>query len=217
MFQITSAPTGGSTLAHDAAAINTGDIIWNPGRDVAGMLPNGGYTGGAAGVRNFGQLAWVTFFVQRNGTDGIPNLMMQQRHLGGTSNAAQVLAEGVEDFQVSFACDTGTLQTHDPTQVNGSLDEGGDDLTKLTDEWWNNVPNDVLPPINNAGYCNLPTAVRLTLVVRTLTPDDLIDPTISNNGPMDVEDHRYDPPRPTDRFRRRVLSTTVYPRNNKPM
>jgi hypothetical protein len=54
------------------------------------------------------------------------------------------------------------------------------------------------------------------MVVRTLAPDDLIDTAVTANGPMDVEDHRY-APRPTDRFRRRVLSTTVYPRNNKPL
>ena len=63
----------------------------------------------------------------------------------------------------------------------------------------------------------MPTAVRLTMVVRTLTPDDLIDTAVTANGPMDVEDHRYAAPRPTDKYRRRVLTTTVYPRNNKPL
>ncbi len=217
MFQVTADPTvsGNNTLAHAAAAaINPGDIVWNPGADVAGMLPGGGYTGGSAGVRNFGQLTWVTFFVQ-TGANGIPNLMMQQRQLGGTSGTAQVLAEGIEDLQVSFACDTGTLTVHNLAQLNGQLDEGTDDTAKQNDEWWNNVPSDNLPAINTAGYCNLPTAVRLTLVVRTLTPDDLINTT--SNGPMNVEDHRYpSPPSPADQYRRRVLTTTVYPRNNKP-
>jgi hypothetical protein len=128
-----------------------------------------------------------------------------------------VLAEGIEDLQLSFACDTGDLLTHNLAGVNGQLDEGFDDSTKTNDEWWNNVANDNLPAINTDGYCNLPTAIRLTLVARSLSPDDLIDPTASNNGPMDVENHVYSSPRPTDRFRRRVLSTTVYPRNNKPL
>ena len=216
MFQITADPTGSTTLAHAATAINTGDIVWNPGGDVAGMLPSGGYTGGSAGVRNFGQLTWVTFFVQQKGDNDIPNLMMQQRHLGGASNAAQVLAEGIEDFQVSFACDTGKIAQQNLTQLNGELDEGTADDTKKSDEWWNNVPGDTLPSINTDGFCNLPTAVRLTMVVRTLTPDDLIDPAVTGNGPMDVEDHRYSP-RITDKYRRRVLTTTVYPRNNKPL
>jgi type II secretory pathway pseudopilin PulG len=215
MFQITSDPTGSTTLAHAATAIKPGDVVWNPSGNVAGMLPGGGYTGGSAGVRNFGQLTWVTFFVQI-GANGIPNLMMQQRHLGSASNSPQVLAEGIEDFQVSFACDTGSIANQNLTQLNGTLDEGTDDGTKQSDEWWNNVPNDTLPPIGTNGFCNLPTAVRLTMVVRTLAPDDLIDTAVTANGPMDVEDHRY-APRPTDRFRRRVLSTTVYPRNNKPL
>jgi hypothetical protein len=216
MFQITSDPTGSTTLVHAANPINTGDITWNPGSNVANMLPLGGYVNGSAGVRNFGQLTWVTFFVM-TGTNGIPNLMMQQRHLGGTSGQAQVLAEGIEDLQVSFACDTGPAPGfYDLTGLNGRLDEGTNDNSRQSDEWWNNVPNDNLPAINTDGFCNLPTAIRLTLVVRTLTPDDLIDAALTQNGPMDVEDHRYSSPRPTDQFRRRVLTTTVYPRNNKP-
>jgi hypothetical protein len=119
---------------------------------------------------------------------------------------------------VSFACDTGPLGTPNLTQLNGQLDEGNTTADKVTDEWWNNVPSDNLPAINTAGYCNLPTAVRLTLVVRTLTPDDLINNTVTPNGPMDVEDNCYscNPPTPQDQYRRRVLTTTVYPRNNKP-
>jgi type II secretory pathway pseudopilin PulG len=214
MFQITADPTNSVTLAHAAVAVNTGGIVWNPSPNVAGMLPGGGYTGGAAGVRNFGQLTWVTFFIN-TGANGIPNLMMQQRHLAGASGQPQILAEGIEDLQVSFACDTGTLGTPNLTQLNGQLDEGNTDATKINDEWWNNVPGDNLPAINTAGYCNLPTAVRLTLVVRTLTPDDLINNTVTDNGPMNVEDHQYSP-RPQDKYRRRVLTTTVYPRNNKP-
>jgi prepilin-type N-terminal cleavage/methylation domain-containing protein len=215
MFQVTANPAGGITLAHAASAINSGDIVWNPAADVPGMIPGGGYVGGSAGVRNFGQLTWITFFVQM-GKSGIPNLMMWQRHLSGTSGAPQILAEGIEDLQVSFACDTGSLGLYDLTGLNGQLDEGPYDNSRQQDEWWNNVPSDTLPAINTNGFCNLPTAVRLTLVVRTLAPDDLIDTNVTTNGPIDVEDHRYSSPRPTDHFRRRVLTTTVYPRNNKP-
>jgi prepilin-type N-terminal cleavage/methylation domain-containing protein len=215
MFQITTDPTGGTTLAHASSAINAGDIIWNPSGGVAGMLPNGGgYTANHAGVRNFGQLTWVAFFVKL-GANGIPNLMMWQRHLGGASGSPQILAEGIEDLQVSFACDTGALGVYDLTALNGQIDEGSDDNGRRQDEWWNNVPGDTLPSKDTDGFCNMPTAVRLTLVVRTLAPDDLIDTTVTANGPLDVEDHRYTSPRPTDKYRRRVLSTTVYPRNNK--
>jgi prepilin-type N-terminal cleavage/methylation domain-containing protein len=217
MLQVIGDPTGTSTLLHPSSAFNTGDVVWNPPGNVAAMLPGAGYTGGSAGVRNFGTMTWVRFFIQQVGSTGIPNLMMQQLHLGGASGTAQILAEGIEDFQVSFACDTGTRVAHDLTQLNGQLDEGTSDDTKKVDEWWNNVPDDTLPSINTDGYCNLPTALRLTLVARTLTPDDLIDTTITSNGPMDVEDHRQATPRPTDKYRRRVLTTTVYPRNNKPL
>jgi len=212
MFQITADPSFGISLAHAASAINPGGIVWNPSGDVPGLIPSGGYVGGAAGVRNFGQLTWVTFFVQM-GSNGIPNLMMWQRQLSGT--APQILAEGIEDLQVSLACDTGSLGLYDLTGLNGQLDEGTDDNSRKLDEWWNNVPSDTLPGINTNGFCNLPTAVRLTMVVRTLTPDDLIDTNVTANGPIDVEDHRYSP-KPTDKYRRRVLTTTVYPRNNKP-
>jgi prepilin-type N-terminal cleavage/methylation domain-containing protein len=219
MFQITSDPSNGITLAHANSAIHSGDIVWNPSGSVSGMMPGGGYVANSAGVRNFGQLTWVTFFVQM-GSNGIPNLMMQQRHLGGDSGKAQVLAEGVEDLQVSFACDTGTLGFYQLAALDGILNEGSGDVARQNDEWWNNVPGDSLPLVNTDGFCNLPTAVRLTLVVRSLTPDDLIDGT--SNGPMNVEDHRYGTPPnytdgPKDQFRRRVLTTTVYPRNNKPL
>ncbi len=222
MFQNTSTDpnnTVPAVLAHNTSAINPGDVVWNPGGDVADMLPAGNYTGGgstSAVVRNFGQLTWVTFFI-KNGSNGIPNLMMWLRHKSSDSTSAQILAEGIEDFQVSFACDTGTLGTYQLDELNGLLDEGTDDSSSKYDEWWNNVPGDNLPAANTDGFCNLPTAVRLTMVARSLAPDDLIDPAISSNGPMDVEDHRYSSPRPTDQYRRRVLSTTVYPRNNKAM
>ena len=210
MFQVTT-PNINVTSTLDHASNG-----WNPPGNVGNMLPAGGYTGGTAGVRNFGALNWVRFFVQQVG-NGAPNLMMQQLHLTGASADPQVMAEGIEDMQVSFACDTGALAAPNLNTPNGQLDEGYDDSTRRLDEWWNNVPNDVLPAMNTPAYCNLPTGVRITLVSRTLLPDDLIDPTISGNGPMDVEDHRYASPRPTDSFRRRVLTTTVFPRNNKPL
>jgi prepilin-type N-terminal cleavage/methylation domain-containing protein len=218
MFQVIGNPAGATILPHPSASFNAGDLIWNPPASYPAMLVGGGYTGGSAGVRNFGTLTWVRFFIQQNGANGIPNLMMQQLHLSGNSGLPQVLAEGIEDFQISFACDTGSPSNpRNLTQLNGQLDEGSNDTLRQTDEWWNNVPNDNLPAQFTDGYCNLPTAVRLTLVARTLSPDDLIDTSVTSNGPLDVEDHRYSTPRPSDQFRRRVLTTTVYPRNNKPL
>ncbi len=226
LFQITP-PVQAAALPHQSG---TGGSIWNPPDNVPAMFPTDPITGlpettayGAdvAGVRNFGAFTWVSFFIQQVGASGTPSLMMQQRHLSGAAGAPQVLAEGIEDLQVSFACDTGTLAAHNLTALDGQLNEGADnaahtnDAARKSDEWWNNVPGDVLPPANDDGFCNLPAAVRITLVARSLAPDDLIDP-ISGNGPLDIEDHRQASPRPKDSFRRRVLTTTVYPRNNKP-
>jgi prepilin-type N-terminal cleavage/methylation domain-containing protein len=221
MFQITGDPTTGIVLPHASVAGPNG-MAWNPSGNVPAMLPAGGYTSTSAGVRNFGALTWVTFFIRRVG-NGAPNLMMQQRNLGcasmtgGQPGDPQILAEGIEDLQVSFACDTGTLALYNLSTPNGNLDEGTNDARRRLDEWWNNVPNDNLPLPNTDGFCNLPTAIRLTLVARTVTPDDMIDAVATGNGPLDVEDHRYNSPRPTDQFRRRVLTTTVFPRNNKPL
>jgi prepilin-type N-terminal cleavage/methylation domain-containing protein len=229
LLQITSIPQAApkTTLDHGASAAPTpaGSPVWNPAGNVPAMLPTGGYAGSPteaySGVRNFGALTWVSFFIQQIGS-GTPALMMRQWHINDPSTntpLTQILAEGIEDLQVSFACDTGTLASHDLLTINGQLDEGTDDASRRTDEWWNNVPNDTLPAAGNDGFCNLPTAVRLTLVARTLTPDDLIDAVATGNGPLDIEDHHYPtaPSRPTDQFRRRVLTTTIFPRNNKPL
>jgi prepilin-type N-terminal cleavage/methylation domain-containing protein len=213
LFQVTLA--GNMTLSHTESMPDNTTAGWNPSADVPAMLPVGGYVSGSSGVRNFGQLTWVTFFIQV-GENGIPSLMMRQRHFGGEFGQAELLAEGIEDLQVSFACDTGPLGNANLSQLDGQLNEGNDDASRRTDEWWNNVPDDILPMIGSAGYCNLPTAVRVTLVARSLTEDDLIDTTGNTNGPLNIEDHRYPSPTP-DKFRRRVLSTTVYPRNNKPL
>jgi prepilin-type N-terminal cleavage/methylation domain-containing protein len=218
MFVISSITPGASdNLLHQHGAPPTD---WNPSGNVAGMLPPSGYAANSSGVRNFGTLTWVSFFIKQEG-NGLPRLMMQQRHLSGTASEAQILAEGIEDLQISFACDTGDAAGANLDNLDGQLNEGVDDDGRKRDEWRNNVPGDVFPALADAapGYCNLPTAVRITLVARTLGPDDLIDPT-TGNGPLDIEDHRFPRPLPpalTDQFRRRVLTTTVYPRNNKPL
>jgi prepilin-type N-terminal cleavage/methylation domain-containing protein len=222
LFQITATP-GTTTLPHQSGG---GGSVWNPPSDIPAMRLAGGYLAGASGVRNFGELTWVSFFVQRESAGAIPKLMMWQRHGTDGAGAPQVLAEGIEDLQVSFACDTGTLAGHNLAGLNGTLDEATDnaghtnDANRKTDEWCRNVPADGADmetdcPGSGPGLCNLPAGVRITLVGRTLAPDDLIDAALTHNAPLDIEDHRPAKP-PYDQFRRRVLSTTVYPRNNKP-
>ena len=178
-----------------------------------------------AGIRNLGEFWWVRFSVviANSPTDkyasltnlGIPVLIMERLD-GSSPTGPQVLAEGIEDLQVAFACDL---------NADGLLSEG-QGAGKATDEWTLNSPNDVIA-INRAAKCNQPSAIRLTLVARSLTEDNGIDANQNFNGPPTVENHvranccgdPSDPntPRPAtccDQYRRRVLSTTVYPRNN---
>jgi Tfp pilus assembly protein PilE len=224
LFKITTDPVASSLLVHASTLLgalgetaNNNARIWNPPAHVPALIPAAGFVGpGQAGIRNFGQLVWIRFYIGLNGTSGVPALFMQRLDMPAAGQGApQVLAEGIEDFQISFACDVGPASGPNLSLPNGHLDEGSTDNEMKTDEWWNNVPADTLPASGTAGFCNLPTALRFTLVARSINPDDLIDATLSGNGPIDVEDHRYSP-RPTDQFRRRVMTTTVYPRNNKP-
>jgi prepilin-type N-terminal cleavage/methylation domain-containing protein len=221
LLQVTNNPGVGNILWHASGA---GVSAWNPTGTVAAMLPpGGGYTGGVDGVRNFGALTWVRFFIQNDpntiaSANPVPQLMMQRLDQG-VAGTAQALADGIEDLQVSFACDVGTLGTPNLNALNGILDEGTDVASRKNDEWINNVPGDVFPtnPFT-LGFCNMPTAVRLTLVARSTTPDDLIDVAVTNNQPEPVEDNPCAAAAcPKDQYRRRVLSTTVYPRNNKPL
>jgi hypothetical protein len=137
---------------------------------------------------------------------------MERLDGAASTNGAQVLAEGIEDLQVAFACDI---------NGNGVLDDGSP--SKILDDWTLNDANDPIET-SNARKCNQPSAVRLTLVARSLTEDNGIDAKATFNSPPTIENHLRpaccDPDRlpPTstccDQYRRRVLSTTVYPRNN---
>jgi type II secretory pathway pseudopilin PulG len=240
LLQITGVTTATNTLSHasDSSAVCppppsngcTGSV-WNPsGAPVAGMIPGNGYLAYVpgsvpqnpnTGVRNFGQFWWVRFAVRTKDqydnyfpglTQGVPVLTMERLDGAASTNGAQVLAEGIEDLQVAFACDI---------NGNGVLDDGSP--SKILDDWTLNDANDPIET-SNARKCNQPSAVRLTLVARSLTEDNGIDAKATFNSPPTIENHLRpaccDPDRlpPTstccDQYRRRVLSTTVYPRNN---
>jgi prepilin-type N-terminal cleavage/methylation domain-containing protein len=162
------------------------------------------------GVRNFGELWWVRFAIRTadaagNGianyglagiTQTIPVLTMERLD-GRTPTTPMVLAEGIEDLQVAFACDL---------NADGTLTEVPD----TADEWTLNVANDPVP-LTNAAKCNQPAAVRLTLIARALSEDTGINAALTGNKRPAAENHAAGAP---DQFRRRVLTTTVYPRNN---
>ena len=79
-----------------------------------------------------------------------------------------MLAEGMEDMQIAYACDTQPGGTPD-----GSLSEGTDAASRLADEWTYNQTGDV-PPAN----CGVPSAIRITLLGRSLNPDQSLFGTV---------------------------------------
>lgn len=148
-------------------------------------------------------------------THTVPVLTME-RIDGSTPAGPQVLAEGIEDLQVAFACDL---------DGDGRLTEGSPPST--TDEWTLNAAGDPIAT-SNARKCNQPSAVRVTLIARSLTEDNGINASLLDNGRPGAENHAahtasanpscnnplvWDGNNYQDQFRRRVLSTTMYPRN----
>jgi prepilin-type N-terminal cleavage/methylation domain-containing protein len=195
LFQITGINAGANTLLHAATS------AWNPGGAVAGMVPFD-YVGGAAakaGIRDFGTLSWVRFSIDATGNT--PRLMMARLDGLAGPTAPQVLADGIEDLQIAYACD---LVPAAPAGPDGIFTEGTDMATRQADEWTYNVAGDVPP----AG-CVRPQAVRLTIVARTAVGDDNLGGAVANAKPASEDGMAG----ARDNFRHRVLTTIVSPRN----
>jgi prepilin-type N-terminal cleavage/methylation domain-containing protein len=191
LFQVTGADVATNAILYDSAG-----SVWNPGADVAAMVPFS-YIGGASptgGVRNFGELTWVQFAIDRSGS-APPRLTMNR--LDGT-RGAEVLADGIEDMQIAYACDVAG------GAPDGNLDEGTDAATRRTDEWTYNESGDVEP----IG-CNRPDAIRITLIARSLAPDSALAQVPGNQKPA-AEDGALGA---ADQFRHRVATMAIYPRN----
>jgi prepilin-type N-terminal cleavage/methylation domain-containing protein len=195
LFQITGITSGTNTLLHETSS------SFNPGSDVDKLVP-WSYTGGAspkAGIRNFGTLNWVRFAIDSTGAPGkAPRLMMSRLDGNNGPVGPQVLAEGIEDMQIAYACD---IAAPGP---DGIFSEGTDEGTKKIDEWTYNVAGDV-PLVG----CNRPHALRVTIIARSTDPDTTLSGLGTNAKPA-VEDGVAGP---VDTFRHRVISTSVYPRN----
>ena len=227
LFQITTVTTtlnhasGGTSACLPPPTTGCTSSVWNPPATVASLVPDT-YTptpSTTSGIRNFGEFWWVRFAIRTKTQAGVPlttlgmpgvthdiPVLTMERIDGSPTTGPQVLAEGIEDLQVAYACDP---------NADGVLTEGPN---TATDEWMLNDPNDVIAT-NNALKCNQPSAVRLTLVARSLTEDNGIDATLTDNGRPKVENHAVHTPDNNfytgrDQFRRRVLTTTIYPRNN---
>jgi hypothetical protein len=109
-----------------------------------------------------------------------------------------VLADGIEDMQIAYACDVAG------GSADGTLTEGTDSASRLTDEWTYNQGGDVEP----VG-CNRPDAIRITLIARSLTPDTTLAAVPGNVKPA-AEDGVVGE---VDQYRHRVATMAIYPRN----
>ena len=195
LYQITGINAAANTL------LKASTSAWNPPGDVAGLVPFD-YVGGAApkaGLRDFGTLSWVQFFIDTTGAS--PRLMMARLDGLAGPTTPQVLADGIEDLQIAYACD---LNPPAPAGPDGVFTEGTDVGSRQADEWTYNVAGDVPP----AG-CVRPQAVRLTIIARTTVPDDNLAGLAANAKPA-AEDGAAGA---RDSFRHRVLTTIVSPRN----
>lgn len=195
LFQLTGINAGTNTLQHDAAS-----SPWNPAANLLGHVPFT-YVGGSAtatgGIRNFGELNWIRFAIDSSGAPArAPRLTMNR--LDGNLGP-QVLAEGIEDMQIAYACDLAPAGAAD-----GILTEGTDAASRLADEWTYNEAGDV----PQAG-CIRPNAIRITLIGRSRSEDALLTGSPDNAKPA-AEDGVRGPP---DRYRHRVATVSINPRN----
>jgi hypothetical protein len=195
LFQITGIDAATHSLQRAATS------PFNPSGAAPGLVPFS-YAGGAspkAGIRAFGTLSWVQFAVDSSGA--VPRLTMARLDGQAGPTAPVVLAEGIEDLQIAYACD---LLPAPPDAGDGVFSEGTDGASRAGDEWIGNAAGDVPPPA-----CVRPQAVRLTIVARSTEPDDNLANVAANAKPA-VEDGAAGG---RDRFRHRVLTTVVYVRN----
>jgi prepilin-type N-terminal cleavage/methylation domain-containing protein len=202
MFQVNGVPAAG-ILPHPAAG-----SIWNPpsAASAVGMVPFTYTAGTFTGIRNIGTLTWIRFAIQPAvaQTGGKPPrppfLTMERLDMNGVAGyGPQKLAEGIEDLQVAYACDTNN---------DGNLTENNP--PDATDEWILNATADSAALPTN---CNRPSAIRLNLIARSATEDSLLNGLQSGGSPNAkpaVEDGAAGT---ADSYRRRVLTTTVFPRN----
>jgi prepilin-type N-terminal cleavage/methylation domain-containing protein len=195
LYQITGIDAAGNTLRKASTS------AWNPPGDVPGLVPFD-YVGGVspkAGLRDFGTLSWVQFFI--DGTGPSPRLMMARLDGLAGPTTPQVLADGIEDLQIAYACD---LDPPAPAGPDGVFTEGTDLGSRQADEWTYNVAGDAPP-----AACVRPQAVRLTIIARTTVGDDNLSGLVANAKPA-AEDGVAGA---RDNFRHRVLTTIVSPRN----
>ena len=93
---------------------------------------------------------------QKSGSH-IPKLMTWVENDKGDRFDLQIIAEGIEDMQLSWGCDADGL---------GTLDEGYNAGGKRNDEWAFNVDKDTTPNCT-ITQASIIEAIRITLIART--------------------------------------------------
>ncbi|MFH1130277.1 MAG: PilW family protein [Pseudomonadota bacterium] len=173
-------------------------------------FPNGGYGVGARVLR-FGINSKPRHFAIDNSVDP-PRLVTWTSSNSNPSYAAaslasqadadslEVVAEGIEDLQISAACSVG----------GAGFQEGVDHTSKQADNWAYNVDNDYTPNcigLNGVTGSAAILVVRITLVARSASEE-------SQGSAKEVYPVAEDRAAPlSDRYARASLTSTVQPRN----
>jgi prepilin-type N-terminal cleavage/methylation domain-containing protein len=214
LLQLTAAPT--STGVDQWALPHASGGSHNP-PDGTNIFPTGGYREGALVLRlEPGSASEDPIIVERHfavvrgsgGPEAIPQLVTWT---GNDKGNREVVADGVEDLQISFACDDTTPGSPPAPPADGVFSEGIDDTTRAVDEWAYNTSGDADGDANGLPdpmQCDDGVgAVRITLVARSPSEAD----TAQDNLRPAAEDR---PEASTkDAYARRQLTTVVYPRN----
>lgn len=141
-----------------------------------------------------------------NNTIHVPRLMTWLEDANGKRFDEQVIAEGIEDMQLSWACDVDNL---------GTLNEGKNPPARVGDEWANNVANDTAPVCAKSGFSNPIQAVRLSLVGRPIdiSSSKVLYRPACEDRPAGTAAEDLNLTGGLGTFQRSMLISTVKPRN----
>jgi prepilin-type N-terminal cleavage/methylation domain-containing protein len=230
LFEVTNDPST------DGRAKKNCHVVHNSGGSIHGVNPPGGtmqalfpgtYSSSSVVISlgNAGMPQPFKFAIDpRSGTAGaVPRLVQWRNATPG--NDVQTVAEGVEDLQISTACDVGPSGSWTgggaPLAADGLFTEGPPgSADRRADEWAHNAVTDTsadVPPTCTAAH---PVAlVRITLVGRNASADPA-----KKNGYRPAAEDRAAGTVAEDTtmsgglgtFPRAVLTVTVRPRNAAP-
>ncbi len=231
LFKTTSTVTdlAANTLKHAYVAATK----WNPdpagdAADLAKFYPSGGYSGGSTTMvtRLGSTLQRVRFYISTNGTTwpptfdpnaDNPQLIIDRFDGTGETRNPQVVADGIEDFQVAYACDgAGSTTTGEVVEASTNVLKAN----RTVDDYYVNIEGDVAgasPGVGNPRCYDQATGgprialVRFTITARTRgqTGGNLPGrPRAEDRPGVDITDGGV-----SDGYRRRTQTTEVSLRN----